>query len=195
MLRPKDEIHDLKALRNGSSQAFEKIYYRYSGKLYNFIMTLSHGDKYLAEEIVQDAFVKLWEVRDQIHPEKSVLFYLSTIAKNMLMNKYQRQTIEFLYQKLLLETQIDHDNSIEEELDRKWLEKFFNELIEQLPPSRKKIFVLSKKEGFSNKQIAEILNISVSTVETQLSLAMKFIRKEFQKNRDKLLLISICLLI
>lgn len=111
------------------------------------------------------------------------------------MNKYQRQTIEFLYQKLLLETQIDHDNSIEEELDRKWLEKFFNELIEQLPPSRKKIFVLSKKEGFSNKQIAEILNISVSTVETQLSLAMKFIRKEFQKNRDKLLLISICLLI
>ncbi|HOV71686.1 MAG TPA: RNA polymerase sigma-70 factor [Dysgonamonadaceae bacterium] len=195
MLPPKDEIHDLMALRNGSSQAFEKIYYRYSGKLYNFIMTLSHGDKYLAEEIVQDAFVKLWEVRDQIHPEKSVLFYLSTIAKNMLMNKYQRQTIEFLYQKLLLETQIDHDNSIEEELDRKWLEKFFNELIEQLPPSRKKIFVLSKKEGFSNKQIAEILNISVSTVETQLSLAMKFIRKEFQKNRDKLLLISICLLI
>jgi len=195
MLPSKDEIHDLMALRNGSSQAFEKIYYRYSGKLYNFIMTLSHGDKYLAEEIVQDAFVKLWEVRDQIHPEKSVLFYLSTIAKNMLMNKYQRQTIEFLYQKLLLETQIDHDNSIEEELDRKWLEKFFNELIEQLPPSRKKIFVLSKKEGFSNKQIAEILNISVSTVETQLSLAMKFIRKEFQKNRDKLLLISICLLI
>jgi RNA polymerase sigma-70 factor (family 1) len=195
MLHPKDEIHDLMALRNGSSHAFDKIYYRYSGKLYNFIMTLSHGDKYLAEEIVQDAFVKLWEVRDQIHPEKSVLFYLSTIAKNMLMNKYQRQTIEFLYQKLLLETQIDHDNSIEEELDRKWLEKFFNELIEQLPPSRKKIFVLSKKEGFSNKQIAEILNISVSTVETQLSLAMKFIRKEFQKNRDKLLLISICLLI
>lgn len=128
MLPPKDEIHDLMALRNGSSQAFEKIYYRYSGKLYNFIMTLSHGDKYLAEEIVQDAFVKLWEVRDQIHPEKSVLFYLSTIAKNMLMNKYQRQTIEFLYQKLLLETQIDHDNSIEEELDRKWLEKFSTNL-------------------------------------------------------------------
>lgn len=128
MLPSKDEIHDLMALRNGSSQAFEKIYYRYSGKLYNFIMTLSHGDKYLAEEIVQDAFVKLWEVRDQIHPEKSVLFYLSTIAKNMLMNKYQRQTIEFLYQKLLLETQIDHDNSIEEELDRKWLEKFSTNL-------------------------------------------------------------------
>lgn len=128
MLPSKDEIHDLMALRNGSSQAFEKIYYRYSGKLYNFIMTLSHGDKYLAEEIVQDAFVKLWEVRDQIHPEKSVLFYLSTIAKNMLMNKYQRQTIEFLYQKLLLETQIDHDNSIEEELDRKWLENFSTNL-------------------------------------------------------------------
>lgn len=81
MLPSKDEIHDLMALRNGSSQAFEKIYYRYSGKLYNFIMTLSHGDKYLAEEIVQDAFVKLWEVRDQIHPEKSVLFIFLQLRK------------------------------------------------------------------------------------------------------------------
>jgi len=54
---------------------------------------------------------------------------------------------------------------------------------------------LSKKEGFSNKQIAEILNISVSTVETQLSLAMKFMRTEFHKNRDKLFLLFIFLLI
>lgn len=91
--------------------------------------------------------------------------------------------------------QIDYDNTTEEELDRKWLENFVDELIGQLPPSRKKIFILSKKEGFSNKQIAEIMNISVSTVETQLSLAIKFIRKEFQKNWDKLFLLLICLLI
>ncbi len=129
MLRSQDELDDLIALRNGSSRAFEKIYYRYSGKLYNFLMTLSHGDQYLAEEIVQAAFIKLWEVHEEIDPEKSVLFYLSTIAKNLLMNKYQRQTVEFLYQKLLLEEQIDYDNTTEEELDRKWLENFVDELI------------------------------------------------------------------
>jgi|GEM_PF-6556697 len=82
MLRLKEETDNLVGLRNGSSQAFEKIYHSYRGKLYNFIMTLSHGDKYMAEEIVQTTFIKLWEVREQIHPEKSILLYLSTIAKN-----------------------------------------------------------------------------------------------------------------
>jgi RNA polymerase sigma-70 factor (ECF subfamily) len=134
-------------------------------------------------------------VREQIHPEKSVIFYLSTIGKNMLMNTYQRQTIEFVYRKLLSEQQVDYDTTTEEEIDRKWLENFADELIRQLPPSRQKIFILSRKEGYSNKQIAEMLNISVSTVETQLSLAMKFMRKEFQKNRDKLFVLLICLLI
>jgi RNA polymerase sigma-70 factor (ECF subfamily) len=191
----KEETDDLIALRNGSPQAFERIYHRYGGKLYNFIMTLSHGDRYLAEEIVQSVFIKLWEVREQIHPEKSVIFYLSTIGKNMLMNTYQRQTIEFVYRKLLSEQQVDYDTTAEEEIDRKWLENFADELIRQLPPSRQKIFILSRKEGYSNKQIAEMLNISVSTVETQLSLAMKFMRKEFQKNRDKLFVLLICLLI
>jgi len=191
----KEETDDLIALRNGSPQAFERIYHRYGGKLYNFIMTLSHGDRYLAEEIVQSVFIKLWEVREQIHPEKSVIFYLSTIGKNMLMNTYQRQTIEFVYRKLLSEQQVDYDTTTEEEIDRKWLENFADELIRQLPPSRQKIFILSRKEGYSNKQIAEMLNISVSTVETQLSLAMKFMRKEFQKNRDKLFVLLICLLI
>lgn len=191
----KEETDDLIALRDGSPQAFERIYHRYGGKLYNFIMTLSHGDRYLAEEIVQAVFIKLWEVREQIHPEKSVIFYLSTIGKNMLMNTYQRQTIEFVYRKLLSEQQVDYDTTTEEGIDRKWLENFVDELIRQLPPSRQKIFILSRKEGYSNKQIAEMLNISVSTVETQLSLAMKFMRKEFQKNRDKLFVLLICLLI
>jgi len=111
------------------------------------------------------------------------------------MNTYQRQTIEFVYRKLLSEQQVDYDTTTEEEIDRKWLENFADELIRQLPPSRQKIFILSRKEGYSNKQIAEMLNISVSTVETQLSLAMKFMRKEFQKNRDKLFVLLICLLI
>ena len=56
------EEKELTALKNGSYQAFEAIYKRYAGKLYNFIMTLSHGDCYMAEEIVQSVFIKLWEV-------------------------------------------------------------------------------------------------------------------------------------
>lgn len=191
MNRILDEMKELGALKSGSDKAFEVIYQRYSGKLYNFIMTISRGDTYMAEEIVQSTFIKLWEVRKQIDPEKSILSYLSTIAKNMLMNKYQRQTVEFLYQQLLLKEQPVYDTDSEKETDRKWLENYLDELIKLLPPSRKKIFILSRKKELSTKEIAEIMHISVSTVETQLSLATKFIRKQFEKNYDKLFLFSI----
>lgn len=190
-----NEVNELIALKNGSDKAFETIYNRYVGKLYNFIMTISNGDRYMAEEVVQSAFIKLWEVREQINPEKSILFYLSTISKNLLFNKYQRQTIEFLYQKLVLDEQKQYHNQTENEIDRKWLENFVDELIDQLPPARKKIFILRKKEDFSTKEIAEAMNISVSTVETQLSLAMKFMKTEFEKNYDKLFFLCLCLLI
>lgn len=185
-----DEVKELSSLKSGSDKAFETIYKRYSGKLYNFIMTISQGDTYMAEEIVQSTFIKLWEVRQQIEPERSILSYLSTIAKNMLMNKYQRQTVEFLYQQLLLKEQPAYDTSTEKETDRKWLEEYVDELIEQLPPSRKQIFILRRKKELSTREIAEIMHISVSTVETQLSLATKFIRKQFEKNYDKLFLLS-----
>ena len=190
-----DEVNELIALRKGSDKAFEVIYKRYAGKLYNFVMTLSHGDRYTSEEIVQSAFIKLWEVREQIDIEKSVHSYLSVIAKNMLLNKLQRQTIEYLYQEFILREQPTSDTTTEREIDRKWLADFVDELIEQLPPSRKKIFILSRKDDLSTKQIAEIMHISVSTVETQLSLATRFMRRELEKNYDKLFVISLLLLI
>jgi RNA polymerase sigma-70 factor (ECF subfamily) len=190
-----DEEKELIALRNGSEKAFGSIYKRYAGKLYNFIMTLSHGDRYTAEEIVQSVFVKLWEVREQIRPEKSILSYLSVIAKNMLLNRYQRQTIEFVYQEYILREQSPLDTATEKELERKWLEDFIDELIDQLPTSRKRIFILSRKEDLSTKQIAEIMHISVSTVETQLSLATRFMRRQLEKNYDKLFLLCLAMLI
>ena len=190
-----DEEKEMIALRNGSEKAFGTIYKRYAGKLFNFIMTLSHGDRYTAEEIVQSVFVKLWEVRAQIQPEKSMLSYLSVIAKNMLLNRYQRQTIEFVYQEYILQEQSPFDTATEKELERKWLEDFIDELIDQLPPSRKRIFILSRKEDLSTKQIAEIMHISVSTVETQLSLATRFMRRQLEKNYDKLFLLCLTLLI
>lgn len=190
-----DEEKELIALRNGSEKAFGTIYKRYAGKLFNFIMTLSHGDRYTAEEIVQSVFVKLWEVREQIQPEKSVLSYLSVIAKNMLLNRFQRQTIEFIYQEFILREQSPFDTTTEKELDRKWLEDFIDELIDQLPLSRKRIYILSRKEDLSTKQIAEMMHISVSTVESQLSLATRFMRRQLEKNYDKLFLLCLTLLI
>jgi RNA polymerase sigma-70 factor (ECF subfamily) len=70
------EVEELIALKNGSHKAFEAIYNRYAGKLYNFIMTISHGDKYMSEEVIQSAFVRLWETKERIDPSREI--YCST---------------------------------------------------------------------------------------------------------------------
>ena len=129
----------LTELKNGSFHAFERLYNMYSGKLYNFIMRISSGNQYMAEEVVQSAFIRVWEVRERVEPESSFISFLCTIAKNLLMNMYQRQTVEYVY-----------------------------------------------NENYTNKEIAEMMGISESTVATQLSLAVKFMREQLMKHYDKI---------
>ena len=160
----------LQSLKEGSFSAFEKLYNLYSGKLYNFMMRLSSGNQYMAEEVVQQTFIRLWEVREKVDPTENFVSYLCTIARNLSMNMYQHQTVEYIYTEYLLNDYIDS-------------------LAEELPPSRKKIFLLSKRQGYTNKEIAEKMGISESTVATQLSLAVKFMREQFAKHYDKLILV------
>ena len=150
-------------------------------------MRISGGDSYWAEEIVQRTFVRLWEIHDQVSPDKSLISYLSNIAKNLLMNVYQRQTVEYIYAEYVLESSEEYSDNADGELDGKLLEEYIDRLAEELPPSRKKIFVLSKRKHFTNKEIAVELNISESTVATQLSLALKFMRDKLMAHYDELL--------
>ena len=150
-------------------------------------MRISGGDSYWAEEIVQRTFVRLWEIPDQVSPDKSLISYLCTIAKNLLMNVYQRQTVEYIYAEYVLESSEEYSDNADGELDGKLLEEYIDRLAEELPPSRKKIFVLSKRKHFTNKEIAVELNISESTVATQLSLALKFMRDKLMAHYYELL--------
>ena len=150
-------------------------------------MRISGGDSYWAEEIVQRTFVRLWEIHDQVSPDKSLISYLWTIAKNLLMNVYQRQIVEYIYAEYVLESSEEYSDNADGELDGKLLEEYIDRLAEELPPSRKKIFVLSKRKHFTNKEIAVELNISESTVATQLSLALKFMRDKLMAHYDELL--------
>ena len=119
--------------------------------------------------------------------EYTRISYLCTIAKNLLMNVYQRQTVEYIYAEYVLESSEEYSDNADGELDGKLLEEYIDRLAEELPPSRKKIFVLSKRKHFTNKEIAVELNISESTVATQLSLALKFMRDKLMAHYDELL--------
>jgi RNA polymerase sigma-70 factor (family 1) len=182
------EKEELELLRNASMQSFETLYYRYSGKLYNFIMKVSKGDSYISEEMVQRAFIKVWENKEHINPEKSFISYLCTIAKNMLLNEYEHQTVQYIYQEYVKIKTEDVDNSTVNEIDKKLLEEYIDKLADKLPPKRRAIFILSRKEGLSNKKISELLHISESTIETQLSKALAFMKNELQKYYEFILI-------
>ena len=97
-------------------------------------MRISGGDSYWAEEIVQRTFVRLWEIHDQVSPDKSLISYLCTIAKNLLMNVYQRQTVEYIYAEYVLESSEEYSDNADGELDGKLLEEYIDRLAEELPP-------------------------------------------------------------
>lgn len=185
------EKEELELLRNASKQSFENLYRQYSGKLYNFVMKVSNGDKYTSEELVQRTFIKIWETKEYINPDKSFISYLCTIAKNMLLNEYEHQTIQFIYQEYIKVKTTDVEYNTEKEVDKNLLEEYIDKLADKLPPKRKEIFILSRKKGLSNKMIAKQLNISESTIETQLSKALAFMKTQLQSHYDHILEILI----
>lgn len=189
------EIKILIELKEGSFQAFERLYIMYSGKLYNFVMRISSGNQYMAEEVVQSTFIRIWEVREKVDPESSFISFLCTIAKNLLMNMYQHQTIEYVYNEFLIKSGSDRDSRTEENIDLQFLNDYIDSLAEELPVQRKKIFILSKRQNYTNKEIAEMLNISESAVGTQLSLAVKFMREQLMKHYDKIITLLLALFV
>lgn len=196
MIQTENNIkEDVIALKNGSYLAFEKLYKLYSGKLYNFMIRISSGDQYMAEEVVQSTFVNVWESRSNINPDKTFISYLCTIAKNMLMNIYQHQTIEFIYNEYITKNQSKFDFQTEDAANFHFLDEYIDKLTEALPPQRKKIFVLSKRENYSNKEIANMMNISESNVATQLSLAVNFLREQLLKHYDMFITILFMLIV
>lgn len=186
------ESQHIHRLQKGDNVSFEYLYNAWSGKLYNFVMRISRGDGYLAEEIVQSVFIKVWESRQSLDPAKSFGAYLCTIAKNQLVNIYQHRMLEFLYHEKVKHSE-PIENTTEKEVDYHLLEEYIDSLIEQLPSARKEIFVLSRRNLLTNKEIAEKLNISENTIESQLTKAASFLRSEV--NRHYSLSISLLLLL
>jgi len=184
-----NDYTDLLQLRNGSEAAFERLFNRYSGKLYNFIFRLSSGNTFLTEEMVQRAFIKVWETHQFIDPEKTFISYLCTIAKNMLLNEYEHQTVEFIYQQHVCQEQSEEDYVTEKTIDYHLLEDFIDRLTEKLPPARKKIFVMHRMEQLSVKEIAVRLNLAESTVQNQLSKALQFMKENLMQYYQQIIIL------
>lgn len=169
------DIQTLEALRNGEHKAFETVFIAYYNKTKHFINGYIKSEPD-AEELAEDLFVNLWTNRQAIDISKSFNSYLHTIARNAAINFLKRKFIHEAY----LESVKDNDLYVatsEEDLIAKELGLLIDDVIEKMPEQRKKIYKMSRNEGLTNSEIAEQLNTTKRNVESQISLALKEIRK------------------
>lgn len=183
----------IRQLRKGNHSAFNKLYTKYFSKLYGFSRQIT-GNKEDAEEIVQEVFVKIWEIRNTLDPGKNFGNLLFTISKHKIYNKARQRVYNQAYQNYI-QTHVDSSNEITGlEIAEKETRTLINQAIAHLPERRREVFILSKVEGFSNKEIADKLNTSLSNIENHINKALKTVRQHMSENEVHLWFIVICLL-
>ena len=133
------------------------------------------NNKEISEDIVQDVFFKLWDKKEKIDIKTSLKAYLNRMVFNESISflRKNKETFEFSDVIEQTETNPEPENKIEQEE----LKSIINSAINELPPRCKTIFLLSRIEALTYKQIAEQLEISVKTVENQMGKALKTLRK------------------
>lgn len=168
----------IKSLSKGNILAFNTLFREYSSRLYRFINGYIKSDSQ-AEEMIQDIFMKIWEKRADLRGELSFKSYLFTIAFNMIRKHFRAEKVisEYLHSG----TRDELDLHTTREITYNSLLNYVSEIVDHLPERRRLIFMKSRFEGLSIKEIAEELNISHKTVENQLTDALKFIRSNLKK--------------
>lgn len=164
----------LARLSSGDKVAFDWLYNRYSGKIYNFILALS-GNSLLAQDITQEVFIKVWRKRQEIDPAQNFEAWLFVCSKNMYLNEVRLMGSKSKYTKDIFVLKTEEDNGTTDAIDYHFTKQDMERTISKMPAQRRKIFLLSKVYGLSIAEIAQRMNISERTVESQLYKAKKFV--------------------
>ncbi|MDR2039723.1 MAG: RNA polymerase sigma-70 factor [Bacteroidales bacterium] len=167
----------LEQFKEGDKKAFEDIYVHHSKKVYRFAKRyMKHHED--AEEIVQEVFIRLWEARESINPEMNFDNYLFTITRNLIFNQHRKKVNESYFQTFVLASFEENENQLlEDEISTQDLSRYIDEIVNKLPPKQQEVFMLSRKQMLTYKEISAQLNISEKTVEAHIYQVLKTIRK------------------
>lgn len=179
------EKNIFRELTNGSEKAFAYFFKKYYRLLFNYAFQILK-DQLAAEEIVEETFLAIWEKRIRINLQRSPASYLFKATYNQCLNYLKHKQIENKYQAFFLhhipDPELD-DSSNSYPLSTligKEIEETLEKSIEKLPEQCRRVFIMSRLEDKKNKEIAEILNVSVSTVKTQLMRSLSRIREDLK---------------
>ncbi len=177
----------IKQLIKGNEKAYIYLVKSYHKTLFVYALSLTN-DHDMSEDIVQNVFIRTWEFRKRLKTDYSIKGFLYKSIYNEFINLYHRNqsimVLEKIYIEALNET-IDDKNS--DSLKKKIA--LITEEIENLPTKCKQTFLLSKKEGLSNIEISEYLNVSIKSVEAHITKAYSILRKKVNNKIRVILLL------
>lgn len=189
MDRMPSEEEVLLRMMQGDESAFTKIYRHYHASLYVYLLRFCKVPS-LAEDLVHDVFLKVWEIRDRINPELSFTGYLYRIARNHVIKTIDKLATDKNLRDQLF-SQLDDVSAVqpEQQVRAKEYDRLFQEALVRMPPQRLNVFKLCRQEGKSYDEVALLLGISRNAVKKHMVLGMRFIYDYVHRHGDILLAI------
>ncbi len=167
-------------IESGDKIAFTEVYNRYHRLLYSvsyrYLM-----DREKSEEAVQYVFVRLWEFRSDLNIGISLKNYLFTMTKNYVLNVIRNENSVIEKQYELAQRTSEYEDDFIEKLENRERMDIFYKALDKLPEQKREICLMKVREELSNKEIAERMNLSVNTIKTHYSEALKLLRMHLKK--------------
>ena len=178
----------LSRLKEGDEKAFTAIYIRYNKMLY--VLAYKYlKDSFRAEDIVQQVFLKLWEARSLFAGAINLRNYLYTSAKNLILNEIRDNFSDMEKNYAVIQNRPEFEDKLQSGLEEKDLFQHFYKILAELPEQKRKVCLLKIRDNLSNQEVADKLHISVPTVKSHYSQAIKLLRDKMGRLLGILLLV------
>lgn len=186
MLNPNSNIDIVRLLKNDDIDCFEKVFKYYFKPLCAFASQYVSGE--VAQEIVQDTMMWLWENRKTIIEEMSLKSLLFTIVRNKCLNKVKALQVRSRVHTDIIEKYKDQFESPDFYLENE-LYEIYSKALNKLPKTYREAFEMSREQSLTHKQIAEVLDVSPQTVNYRLGKALEILREELKDYLPLLILL------
>lgn len=182
----------LSRISQGDEHAFGELFHIWKNKLYFFVYKISNSQQ-IAEDVVQEVFIKLWLNRGKLNSVDNFNAWLFRIAQNHLISGMRRMAVETTILADLQAKAPSQFENADETLLLKQLEQKIQEAVNNLPQRQKQIYTMARIEGLKQEEIANQLSLSISTIQNHMTEALKNIKKQIEKDYSSSLYIYVLL--
>ena len=173
----------LKPFSKGDRTAFQTIFELMEKRLYGFVFSYTKSE-YIAEEIVQEVFIRIWEKREEIKLKGSFSSLLYTMAKNLTLNYLRNASQRAVIRDELWRNVSELREDTESEVIFSEYRDILDDIVDHLPQKKRSIYIMSREEGKTNAEIADIMGISQKTVKNHLWKIFETIKVQLQPHLE-----------